>query len=64
VSDAADYQMKKLLGKSYIRLQIDLTIASDDMDNASNGNVENLKQEAEKLILKHEKDLNRLYKTL
>ena len=64
VSDAADYQMKKLLGKSYIRLQTDLTIASDDMDNASNGNVENLKQEAERLILKHKKELNRLYKIL
>jgi len=64
VSDAADYQMKKLLGKSYIRLQTDLTIASDDMDNASNGNIENLKHEAKKLLRGNKKDLVQVYKTL
>ncbi len=44
-ADAANYQMKMFLGKHYIRLQTNLAVASDDMDNATNGNIENLKTE-------------------
>ena len=50
VSDAANYQMNMFLGDRYVRLQTDLTSASDDMDNATNGNIENLKAEAKKMI--------------
>lgn len=50
VSDAAHYQMKELLGNNYLRLQTSLSIASDDMDNATRGNIENLKAEAHKLL--------------
>lgn len=50
VSDAADYQMKQLLGDHYVRLQTSLSLASDDMDNASKGNIALLAQEAKKLI--------------
>jgi hypothetical protein len=50
VSDAADYQMKQLLGERYIRLQTKLWMASDDMDNATEGNISNLKMESESLI--------------
>lgn len=50
MSDAADYQMKELLGNNYYRLQTDLSIASDDMDNATSENINHLKEEAEKLI--------------
>jgi hypothetical protein len=50
VSDAADYQMRQLLGENYIRLQTSLSIASDDMDNATKGNINLLTQEAKKLI--------------
>ena len=50
VSDAANYQMNQLLGDNYVRLQTSLSIASDDMDNASKGNIALLTQEAKKLI--------------
>lgn len=35
------------------RLQTNLAVASDDMDNATNGNIENLKKEAKKLLKTH-----------
>jgi len=59
VSDAANYQMNLLLGDNYIRLQSKLSTASDDMDNATKGNITLLTQEAKKLIRLHkEKILN------
>ncbi|WP_323972174.1 patatin-like phospholipase family protein [Aeromonas hydrophila] len=57
VSDAVNYQMKMFVGEKYIRLQTDLSIASDDMDNATNGNIENLKTEAKKLIRTHKNEI-------
>jgi hypothetical protein len=42
-ADAANYQMKMFLGSQYVRMQTSLSVASDDIDNATNGNVENLK---------------------
>lgn len=53
VADAADYQLKSLLGDNYVRMQVSLNQASDDMDNASKGNIENLKAEAEILLRTH-----------
>ena len=50
VSKAADYQMRLFLGENYQRLQIPLNYASDDMDDASRGNIRNLKQTARELI--------------
>ena len=50
VSKAADYQMRLLLDQDYQRLQIPLHYASDDMDDASKGNIRNLKQTAKALI--------------
>lgn len=58
VSDAADYQMKMLLGENYIRLQTVLTNASDDMDDATSGNIDNLKSEARKLIRTHKREID------
>lgn len=58
VSDAVNYQMKKLLKDAYARLQITLDFASDDMDDASNGNIRNLQQEAELLLKTHGKELD------
>lgn len=52
-SKAADYQMRLFLGKDYQRLQIPLLYASDDMDDASNGNIKNLKETARELIEKN-----------
>jgi len=40
--------VKELPGNNYLRLQTSLSIASDDMDNATRGNIENLKAEAQK----------------
>lgn len=50
VSKAADHQMRLFLGGDYLRLQTPLHYASDDMDDASRGNIRNLKQTAEELI--------------
>lgn len=56
-ADAAHYQMKMFLGNQYVRMQTSLAVASDDMDNAANGNVENLKAEAGKLLQTHKSEL-------
>lgn len=53
VAKAADYQMRLFLGERYQRLQIPLYYASDDMDDASQGNIRNLKQTAKELIDTH-----------
>ena len=51
VSDAANYHMERFLGtENYIRLQEPLNEADDDMDNASGGNINNLKSVANNLI--------------
>ena len=49
-SKAADHQMRLFLGDHYLRLQTQLHYASDDMDDASRGNIRNLKQTAKDLI--------------
>ena len=60
VSDAADYQMSRILNDCspkdlpknprYIRLQGKLNNASDDMDDVKKGNLENLEEIAKALI--------------
>lgn len=47
---AADYEMKQLLGNKHYRFQIPLHLASDDIDNATNGNLRALEQQAIELI--------------
>lgn len=64
VSDAADYQLTQLLGENYIRLQTDLSLASDDMDNASAGNIALLAQEAKKLLATNKQKITRLTELL
>ena len=58
ISDVANYQMKTLLGERYFRLQTNLSIASDDMDNTTAGNIENLRSEAKKMLRTHQKELD------
>lgn len=58
MADASGYQMKSFLGERYVRLQTSLSIASDDMDDATNGNIENLKAEAKKLIRTHRTEID------
>ena len=54
VSKATDHQMRMFLGDQYLRLQTPLHYASDDMDDASRGNIRNLKQTARELIKREE----------
>jgi len=52
VGDATDHHLAQLLGRddAYYRFQTELDTASDDMDDASEGNLQRLKQEAEGLV--------------
>ncbi|MDG2460841.1 MAG: patatin-like phospholipase family protein [Luminiphilus sp.] len=60
-SKAADYQMRLFLGEDYQRLQIPLHYASDDMDDASKGNIRNLKQTAGELLANHPDFIDRFF---
>lgn len=60
VADAADHQMSTLLADRYFRFQTRLTTASDDMDNVTASNLASLTLEANKLILSHQPQLERL----
>ena len=61
VSKAADHQMKLFLGERYQRLQTTLEIASDDMDDASEENIRNLKHTARELIKTNGSVLERFF---
>jgi uncharacterized protein len=51
VSDAVNYQLERVLGPDrYWRLQTELTLASDRIDEASEDNVRKLRRQAEELI--------------
>jgi hypothetical protein len=51
VSDAVHYQLLHALGdERYWRLQTELTLASDDLDDAGEENLRNLRIQAERLI--------------
>ena len=56
-ADTAKYQMKMFLGSRYIRMQTSLSVALDDMDNATHVNMENLKVEAKTLIQTHKAEM-------
>jgi uncharacterized protein len=50
-SDAVDYQVRHLLERGrYWRLQVELDLASDDLDDAGEGNLELLRKHADDLI--------------
>jgi len=51
-SYAVDYQLNEFLGKNYFRIQKELNRASDDMDKATEENMQLLMQEASDLIKK------------
>lgn len=58
-SDAVDYQLRQVLGpQRYYRFQTELDRASDDMDDASEDNLQRLKQEADALIRANEDRLD------
>ena len=65
VSDAAHYQMDKFLGTdNYIHLQPCLYDADDDMDNASKGNIKNLKDCAKNLIKNKNSEIDKICQLL
>jgi patatin-like phospholipase/acyl hydrolase len=61
VSKAADHQMQLFLGERYQRLQTSLESASDDMDDASEENIRNLKRTARELIKANEAVLEQFF---
>lgn len=50
MSDAADYQMRRLLGENYIRLQRNLNPGNERMDDATPGNILALEELAREII--------------
>ena len=58
-SDTVDYQLDRVLGpERYWRLQVELTMASGDLDDASQDNLAKLRAHAEELIKQRSKDLD------
>ncbi len=58
-SDAVDYQLRHILGEErYWRFQVELTRASDDLDDASEQNLRRLRGHAEELIATRSDDLD------
>jgi predicted acylesterase/phospholipase RssA len=57
MSDTVDHQLKALLGDNYLRLQTELDVAKDDMDDASKDNIGDLETEARQLIDASEQEL-------
>jgi uncharacterized protein len=65
VADTTDFELDQLLPEhAYVRLQIDLTRASDDLDNATPANLAALRAEGEALISARSADLDELCATL
>jgi uncharacterized protein len=65
ISDAVDYQLRHVLGDdSYWRLQVELTRASDDLDDASPENLAELRRHAEELIAERTEDLDAVLRAL
>jgi len=59
VSDAVNYQLERVLSPDrYWRLQTELTVASDDLDDASEDNLAKLRGQAEELVRTHSADLD------
>jgi uncharacterized protein len=65
VSDAVDYQLTQVLPEGhYWRLQVELTHASDHLDDASEENLKALRGQAEELIAARAADLDAIAKAL
>jgi uncharacterized protein len=65
VADTTDFELDQLLPeRAYVRLQTELTRASDDFDNATAANLAALRQEADALIAERSADIDALCATL
>jgi len=60
VADTIDFEAGALMGDRYVRLQTELNVASDDLDDASEANLAALRAEAEQLIAGSEAELDRV----
>jgi patatin-like phospholipase/acyl hydrolase len=59
VSDAVNYQLERVLtGERYWRIQTELTLASDELDDASDENLARLRRQAEELVRARSADLD------
>jgi patatin-like phospholipase/acyl hydrolase len=63
-SDTVDYQLRTILGERYHRFQVELDIASDNLDDASPRNIEDLERQAEELLDLHGDELDRVCELL
>ena len=60
VADTIEFEAGTLLGDRYVRLQRELEHASDDLDDASAGNLDALRADAEALIAASDAELDRV----
>jgi patatin-like phospholipase/acyl hydrolase len=59
ISDAVDYQLRHALGEGrYWRLQVELTRASDELDDATEENIRGLRAHGEELIAARSADID------
>jgi len=60
VSDAVNYQLRRVLpAEHYWRFQVELTLATDHLDDATEGNLTKLRGHAEELIRARSDDIDR-----
>jgi patatin-like phospholipase/acyl hydrolase len=65
VADTTEFALRQLLApERYVRLQTELKIASDDLDDASAANLGRLRAEAERLLREQSADVDRLVAAL
>jgi patatin-like phospholipase/acyl hydrolase len=64
VADTIDFELSKLAGKRYVRLQADLRYANDALDDASEANLRRLRGEAERLIAERSAEIEALCERL
>ena len=60
VADTIEFEAGTLMGDRYVRLQTELDIASDELDDASERNLAALRLEAEQLIAASEPEIERV----
>jgi patatin-like phospholipase/acyl hydrolase len=60
VADTIDFEARTLMGDRYVRLQTALDLASDDLDDASQSNLADLRTEADRLIAASASELDRV----
>jgi uncharacterized protein len=64
VADTIEFEAGTVMGERYVRLQTQLDMASDDLDDASEGNLAALRSQAEQLIAASEAELDRVCQVL